>query len=206
MLARSLIVTAGLAGIACSDPATLPPEGGYTITIGQQTGMPCSGTGPPFSVPSGNDPYSEITNPQSVGDTSKETPERYAFRADGDEGFDVKCSVVPMGDNAFDVNLDLHSRTVQFAVAGQLMGQVSTGAYITEQHEAAAGSISGGIGLSQKGCKISIRTRTDDKGNKVGVIGPGYIWAKYECDQFNDEPNDYCTAEGTFVFQNCAKK
>lgn len=116
----------------------------------------------------------------------------------GDSGSSVNCSVVPSG-NDYDVQLSL---SVDGAAANVPSGILNVSGTVSKTGGTVAiqetNSVAGGGG-SQSDCTLTI-TPT------LGAVGPGKIWASFECGAFRDQTDigeTGCDVTGLLLFENC---
>ena len=172
--------------IGCSDSPPTPAQGASHVVLqfNSTTACPVSGTNS-WSIPRGS-----LTNSTTVGSQI----------VDGSGGSSVSCTVRAAG-GGFAVSGALAAGSFSFSVsAGSLSPGSSGNAF---EGTANISQYAGDILMTMKGtdCRITVSQ------TQGAQIGPGKIWADFDCPTFNptSASSGGCAANGTFVFGNCAQ-
>jgi hypothetical protein len=183
-LAGVLVGACAVTTIGCSDSPPTPAQGASHVVLqpSATTACPVSARNN-WSIPDGS-----LTNSTTVGSQI----------VDGSGGATVSCSVTASG-GGFSVSGQLAVGSLSFSVQGTLSPGSGSNAF---QGTGSVSQYSGDILMTLKGSDCTL-TASEAQGAQ---IGPGKIWADFNCPTFNptSAATGGCAANGTFVFGNCS--
>lgn len=189
LLTMGAIAIGALASSGCSDSVPPPPQGALSYRIWKGLGQGCF-------------VHNHQTNAPNAGRGQNVTSTGVAEVAvDGENGAMVKCRASGDG-STFTVTAELMYGDVSFSLDTQLSpGDKEAEGKVRIQDNHTATPYAQPAALLDPPtapCKIDIA-----KGN-FGV-GTGWVWGHFSCDSIVDErsPDAFCSAEGTFLFENC---
>jgi hypothetical protein len=172
------------AGAPQAGGSSVPAQGASHVSLvySASTSCPTSGSNN-WSIPAGT-----LTNSTTVG----------AQIVDGMDGSSVSCAVRPSGDG-YTVSGQLAAGNFAFSVQDTLSPGSGAIAY---QGTGPISQYAGDIQMTLKGTECTITVSQ----TQAAQIGPGRIWADFDCPTFNptNSATGGCAAMGTFVFGNCA--
>lgn len=186
------IVMTALASFGCSDTVPPPAQGAVSYHFTKAAGQSCF-VNPHFS----NAP--DLGKGQNV--TASNVGE---VAVDGQNGAQIKCHVKAQG-SAYDVGAEFDLGNVSLSLATTIAdGQSDAeGSVSLQDHHTQTPYIQPAkmADPPTAPCKFSVKAQ---KGQSLGVAS-GWIWGHFICDKILDErsPEGVCTAEGTFLFENC---
>jgi hypothetical protein len=185
-------VTAVLAlgALSCSDPVAPPAQGAFLATIKAPSPAP-SGKSCPTSVSFTYD-APRILESKPIEALDQDT---YLHKLiDGEDNAQVSCKVTA---SQFSGRIVLGGRALSIA-SGTLGADRKGTAQITVTNSE---GLSGSLISPTPNCTIDAAKGT----NNNFQVEPGHIWASFSCPSVEAAPNEYCTASGFFVLENCEK-
>jgi hypothetical protein len=196
-------MAATLAGCGADDDGGAPGTGGagtgdtsvkpgppvlaaLAFTVLPGGGVACPASGTPFSLPAGSDALQAI---RTTAGENRTTGETYRV-TDGDAGIEASCTVRGANDGTFQLEATLRKQNVvTFTASGTLAP--SGGTITVSEWDSSSGVASAMDGR----CELSLTDR---------YIADGAIWADLTCPELDGE-GVRCAAEGTLLFENCAR-
>jgi len=180
-----------LGALSCSDPVPPPAQGAFITTIGAPSPAP-AGKSCPTSVSFTYDVPSLLnTKPLEVLD--KDT---YLHKTiDGEGNASVSCRVAGSSSFTFSGRIVLGGKAL--SISNGTLGPDKKGtAQITVTNST---SLSQSMASPSSNCVVNAAA---DASNRFQVK-PGSMWADFTCPSVEATPNEYCTAKGVFVLENC---
>lgn len=177
-----------LGALSCSDPVAPPAQGAFITTIRAPSPAP-NGKSCPTSVSSTYDvPRILDTKP-----TEQLDQDTYLHRTvDGENNAQVSCKV---SGSSFSGRIVLGGRALSLA-NGTLGADKKGTAQITVTNSEA---LSGSLISPSANCVVNAAK----DGTNNFQVKDGSIWASFSCPSVEAPPNEYCTASGFFVLENC---
>lgn len=193
LLSVGAIAVSALASSGCND--TVPPsaQGALSYRVWKATGQGCF-------VPAHSANAPDLGRGQNVTGTSVG-----ATAVDGRDGARIQCQVKPQGDSSYIVTAELDLGDVSFSLDSIVAaGQAdASGSVRLQDNNTVAAYVQPALLLDPPTapCKVSVQA----KKNQQYGIEKGWVWGTFICDNIVDErsPEAFCSAEGTFLFENC---
>lgn len=189
LLNLGAIAVGALVSTGCTESVPPPPQGAISYRFWRAGGQGCIVGGHAFSAP-------DTGRGQNVTSTGVGQ-----VAVDGENGAKVSCRV--SGDGAtFSVTGELMLGDISFSIDTQVSpGDKEADGKVRLQDNITASTFAQPAPLVEPPtapCKVDI-----SRGN-FGV-GSGWVWGHFICDNIVDErnPGAFCSAEGTFIFENC---
>ncbi len=180
-----------LGALSCSDPVPPPAQGAFLTTIRAPSPAP-AGKSCPTSVSFTYDvPSILITKPLEALDQ-----DTYLHKTiDGEGNASVSCKVSGGSSFTFSGRVVLGGKALSIS-SGTLGPDKKGTAQVTLTNTA---SLSGSLASPAPNCVVNAAA---DGSNRFQVK-PGSMWASFNCPSVEASPNEYCTASGVFVLENC---
>lgn len=177
-----------LGALSCSDPVAPPAQGAFVTTIKAPSPAPM-GKSCPTSVSFTYD-VPRILDTKPTEGLDQDT---YLHRiVDGENSAQVSCKVT---GSSFSGRIVLGGRALSIS-SGTLGADKKGTAQITVTNSE---SLSTSLISPTANCTVDAAGTAS---NKFQVKG-GSMWASFSCPSVEAAPNEYCTAGGFFVLENC---
>lgn len=169
-----------------------PAQGAFRATLASASAVPAGKRCPTGGAVTFDLPEVGATTPSEQLDA-----DTYLHALiDGDGPAAVTCLVHAEGGSVTFSGSIAQGGTV-FAVESGSLDDTSRGT--ARVRLANAKALSGSLGSPVASCDVDAVTGPSD----TYEVGPGKIWARFSCASVEQQPTDYCKAEGYFVLENC---